>query len=94
VINVKVNLKLVKSPMENGAVEMEDDSTVKDLIRRLCNGGGKKLRKMLIDPRTNEIYSYYLVLVSGLSVRSLEDGMETKLKDNDEVAIIRLLLGG
>jgi hypothetical protein len=94
VINVKVKLKTVKNPMEDSTVEMGDDSTVNDLIRRLANGGGKKLRKMLIDPRTNEIYSYYMILVSGLTVRALEDGLETKLKDNDEVVIIRALVGG
>lgn len=49
---------------------------------------------MIIDPRTNEVYPYYLILVSGLSVRSLEDGLETKSKDNDVVAIIRPLMGG
>ena len=93
-INVKVKLTLIKKTMENGTLEIENDSTVKDLIRRLADGRGKKWKKMLIDPRTNEVYSYYLILVSGLPVRALEDGLETKLKDNDEVAIIPALVGG
>jgi molybdopterin converting factor small subunit len=93
-LKVKVKLKLIKNPLENGTVEMENDSTVKDLIRRLADRRGKKWRKMIIDPRTNEVYSYYLILVSGLPVRALEDGLETKLKDNDEVAIIHTFVGG
>lgn len=78
-----------------GVKEMEeeigDNTTVRELLEKLCEKMPGKFRNLIFDGR--EVSKNLIILVNRRGIREL-DGLETKLKDGDEVALLPPVSGG
>jgi len=63
-----------------------------DIINQFMKDYGKKLRKSFVDP-SGKLESHVVVLVNGRNYLFL-DGLNTKLKDGDQIVISPPLIGG
>jgi len=63
-----------------------------DIINQFMKEYGKKLRKSFVDPSGN-LESHVVILVNGRNYLFL-DGLNTKLKDGDQIVISAPLIGG
>jgi molybdopterin synthase sulfur carrier subunit len=63
-----------------------------DIINQFMKEYGKKLRKSFVDPSGN-LESHVVILVNGRNYLFL-DGLNTKLKDGDQIVISPPLSGG
>ncbi len=63
-----------------------------DIINQFMKEYGKKLRKSFVDPSGN-LESHIVILVNGRNYLFL-DGLNTKLKDGDQIVISPPLIGG
>ena len=67
-------------------------STVHDLLHALCTKYGPEFRRWIVDEYGN-FGGYCVVLVNGVDYREL-DGIETRLKSSDTIAIFPPVAGG
>jgi molybdopterin synthase sulfur carrier subunit len=73
-------------------IECGSGGTLKDLILQITREM-PKLNGSLLDQQNGESKSNALILVNGKEI-SVLDGLETKLKDRDEVVFIPVVHGG
>jgi len=71
--------------------EVEEGTTVKGLLERLSNKLPKRFRELVFEGQ--EVSRNVIILVNRRGIRELE-GLETKLKDGDEVALLPPVSGG
>ncbi|MEM2214056.1 MAG: ubiquitin-like small modifier protein 1 [Candidatus Nezhaarchaeales archaeon] len=71
--------------------EVEDGVTVRKLLEKLCEKMPKKFQNFIFNGR--EVSKNLIILVNRKGIREL-DGLETKLKDGDEVALLPPVSGG
>jgi len=74
-------------------IEIPDGSTVDDFLKYVKERWGVKLATRLFHPDSVEVLPYVRVMVNGQSIHFLE-GMETPLKEGDEVLILPPASGG
>jgi MoaD family protein len=76
-------------------MEFQDDKTVTVdvVLKRLAKRHGKRFVEYVYNRRKNEVKGFLQFLVNGRSTSTL-DGMETKLSDEDVLAIIPPVGGG
>ena len=97
---MKIHLRLYgvfRSAAGSDAVELElssDTPTVRSALAQLfarkdCGG----LSNLILDSQSSDARSSTLILVSGREIGALE-GLETKLKDDDEVSLLPVAHGG
>lgn len=72
-------------------VEVEDDTTIVDLIKKLSERLPQKFREFVFEG--HEVSKNIIILVNGKGISEL-DGLETKLKSGDEVALLPPVSGG
>jgi molybdopterin synthase sulfur carrier subunit len=87
-------LKL-KEALGGGDVEMDlpQGTTVAGLLDRMRERWGERLSPHLFDPASDLPLPHVRVMVNGQTIRFL-DGMETVLKEDDEVLLLPLVAGG
>lgn len=86
------NLKTILAVTEHRIFVEVKGLTVGHILESLTMQYGQQLRQELFDS-DGKIRSEYIILVNGRSIASLS-GLETKLKDEDVVAILPVLDGG
>jgi len=74
-------------------IEIPDGSTVDDFLKYVKERWGVELATRLFHPDSMEVLPYVRVMVNGQSIHFLE-GMETPLKEGDEVLILPPASGG
>ena len=67
-------------------------NTLNDIINQFMNEYGKRLRKSFVNP-SGMLESHVVILVNGRNYLFL-DGLNTKLKDGDQIVISPPLIGG
>jgi len=67
-------------------------NTLDDIINQFMNKYGKRLRKSFVNP-SGMLESHVVILVNGRNYLFL-DGLNTKLKDGDQIVISPPLIGG
>ncbi len=67
-------------------------NTLDDIINQFMNEYGKRLRKSFVNP-SGMLESHVVILVNGRNYLFL-DGLNTKLKDGDQIVISPPLIGG
>jgi molybdopterin converting factor small subunit len=76
----------VAEAFDQGQVQLANDRpTLRDLLKEVVQRSKGKVQ--VIDPETGEIDTEYFVLVNGRDIQCLERGLETELRDGDEVGI-------
>jgi len=71
--------------------EVEEGTTVRGLLERLSNKLPSRFRGLVFEGQ--EITKNLIILVNRRGIREL-DGLETKLKNSDEVALLPPVSGG
>lgn len=74
-------------------IELPKGSTMEDLLAFMKKMWGDKLTPHLIDPASGGILPHLRVMVNGQTIQYLQ-GMQTELKERDEVLILPLISGG
>ncbi len=75
-------------------VDVKPDGKLIDLVREVSNRVEKpEFKKLLFDPELDDPRPNNIILVNGREIASLK-GLETELRDGDEVVLIPLIHGG
>ena len=74
-------------------IEIPTGSTVGDFLRYIKKRWGDELAARLFHPDSVEVLPYVRIMVNGQTIEFLE-GMETPLKEGDEVLILPPASGG
>jgi molybdopterin converting factor small subunit len=75
------------------SIELEGDTDVNDLVKRLAETFKDKFSRRLIDPELGDPRVNSIILVNGRDTGVL-DGIQTKLNDGDLVTILSVSHGG
>lgn len=97
-MTICVNLKLLGtfqqlSGKKKLQIELEEPATVKKLIALLSGMFSSDFKQVLVDSQLNDPRSKALILVEGKEI-SVLNGLETTVKDNDEIILIPIVHGG
>jgi MoaD family protein len=74
-------------------IELPLGSTVGDFLAHLIERWGDELSNRLLNPDSGAVLPYVRIMVNGQTIEFLE-GMETPLKEGDEVLILPPASGG
>jgi len=74
-------------------IDLPQGSTADDFLTYMRGRWGDKLSARLFDPHTGAVLPYVRIMVNGQTIHFLE-GMQTPLKEGDEVLILPLVSGG
>jgi molybdopterin synthase sulfur carrier subunit len=77
-------------------IQMDDEviTTLNDLLVELCGQLDNDFEEMIFENGTNDLNQYVAVLVNGHHYSHIPEGLDTVLKDGDEVAIFPPIAGG
>jgi len=79
---------------ESFVLDMDAGKKIGELVNQLPElVGNEAFGRILIDPDLNDPRPNNVILVNGREISSL-NGLETELKDGDEVVVIPLVHGG
>jgi molybdopterin synthase sulfur carrier subunit len=73
-------------------LEFGKTASLKEVVRRIVEDQ-PKLRQALIDPELDDPRTNALILVNGKDI-SVLDGLDTMLKDGDELVFVPVVHGG
>ena len=74
-------------------IDLPHGSTVEDFLTYMKERWGDKLSARLFDPDSGAVLPYMQIMVNGQTIHYL-GGMETLLKEGDEVLILPPVSGG
>jgi molybdopterin synthase sulfur carrier subunit len=72
--------------------QIDDVNNVSDLINILLQKYGEKFKDLLLDTNGN-LRDYLKIMINGEDIRDI-DGLETTLKDGDQVVMFQTIAGG
>jgi len=70
-----------------------EQPTVRKVIQKLANSLSVETKRLLVDPELNDPRPNALILVNGKEISVLK-GLDTKIKEGDEVTLIPVSHGG
>jgi MoaD family protein len=80
---------------DEATLELEaEQATLRDALKMLCNQHGERFDSILFDPSSGEPRRSNLILLNGQPYINLGKGLDTELKDGDEIALSPVLAGG
>ena len=74
-------------------IDLPQGTTVKDFLNYMRERWGDKLSAHLLDPNSGAVLPYVRIMVNGQTIDYLQ-GVETPLKEGDEVLILPPVSGG
>ncbi len=94
---VNVNVKLmgvfrVFSGKDHLSLELENP-TVRKVVEKIAEYLPSESKRMLIDPELNDPRPNALILVNGKEINVLK-GLETPVKENDQIILLPVAHGG
>jgi len=95
-IHVKVKLLGVfrgLSGRDQLPIELKKPAVVREVIQKLVESFPPEFNRVLIDPELNDPRPNALILVNGKEVGVLK-GLETEVKEGDEIVLIPVSHGG
>ncbi|HSW38422.1 MAG TPA: MoaD/ThiS family protein [Acidobacteriota bacterium] len=75
------------------SIDLPDGSTVADVFSVMKERWGEKLTPQLFNQESGKINDHLRIMVNGQAIPYL-NGMETGLKEGDEVLILPMISGG
>lgn len=72
---------------------LEDKSSLRDLLERMVRKYGDRFKKEVYEPGIEDLKTDYVLTVNGVLMGQL-DGIETPLKDGDDVTLMSIIYGG
>jgi MoaD family protein len=96
-LSTKINIKLLGvlhgvSGTSKISLKLEKP-TVRKMMQTLADLLPKEAKKLLANPETNDPQPNMLILINGKEISALK-GLETEIKENDEVVLIPVSHGG
>lgn len=85
--------ELVGRKVEHIEFQNSREATVEKVLKRLSEIYGEDFVEYVFDGETGEVRSYLLLLVNGRSITVLDE-LETRLTDDDVLAILPPVGGG
>jgi len=87
-------LGIFKKAYGNGQtlIKIRKNEKLEDIIKKVSETS-PNLKRVLVDPELDSPLSNAVILVNGKEI-SLLNGLETKLKDKDEIVFIPVIHGG
>ena len=73
-------------------MDLEDESTIKNLFSKLFEKYGEDIKKLLIK-KTGDLNDQVVIMVNEKNIRSL-DNLDTKIHNNDEIIFLPAIAGG
>ncbi len=95
-MRVKVhNLGLVKTYTHRSQddLQLEENAPLSQLLDKLAATFGKPFNPEVYEPAKKEVKPTFVVMVNGVLIAQL-NGVETKLKNGDEIILMPLMTGG
>ena len=74
-------------------IDFPEESTIEDFLAYMKERWGDKLYPHLFNPENDTVHSHVRIMVNGQTIQYLQ-GMNTPLKDGDEILILPLASGG
>jgi len=74
-------------------VKLEEPSTVRKAIEKLTEAFSPEFKRALVDPELEDPRPNALILVNGKEISVLQ-GLETEVKDGDEIVLVPVSHGG
>ena len=74
-------------------IDLPHGATVEDFLTYMKERWGDRLSARLFDPDSGAVLPYVRIMVNGQTIQFLE-GMDTQLKEGDEVLILPPVSGG
>jgi molybdopterin synthase sulfur carrier subunit len=75
------------------SMDMQENSTLRELVQQLSGDEGTEFSKLLLDPATKALQPRVSILVNGRHCRFI-NGLETRLREGDLVDIMTAMSGG
>jgi len=96
-VNREVSIKLLgvfRKAYGNNVIKLKIERNVKlkEIIRKLADSS-ENLRRVLIDPELESPLPNAVILLNGRDISSLH-GLETQIKNGDEILLIPVVHGG
>jgi molybdopterin synthase sulfur carrier subunit len=83
---------LISSEREE-EVEISEGSSITDLLMVLSEKYGEPFKKAIFEKSGADVKSNYIITVNGYLLNQLK-GLDTKLKNNDNVTLLPVVSGG
>jgi molybdopterin synthase sulfur carrier subunit len=74
-------------------VEMKEEASVADLLNVLFEKYGEPFKKAVYEPKGKDVKTNYIITVNGYLLNQL-NGIQTKLKQGDDVILLPVVSGG
>ena len=74
-------------------LDLQEPATVKDVVAKLLDEFSGELETVLVDSQLDDPRPNALILVDGKEVSALQ-GLETKVKDGQEIVFLPMVHGG
>jgi len=96
-VKVKVeylgHIRNIIGSVRDEEIEIRENSSVTDLLMVLSEKYGAPFKKAVYEPKGTDVKSNYIITVNGYLLNQL-NGVETKLKNGDHVALLPVVSGG
>ena len=73
--------------------QIEKDTSLSELLDKLAGIYGEPFKKEIFEPGLKDVKMGFVVTVNGILIGQLE-GVETKLKEGDNIILMSLMSGG
>lgn len=87
------HLKNMLGSRREEEIEVEDGSSVSDLLIALSENHGESFKKAVYEAGGKDIKSNFIATVNGYLLNQL-NGVKTKLKNGDHVVLMPIVSGG
>ena len=74
-------------------VSLDEPATVNDLVLKITDAFSSDFKRVLVDSQLDDPRPNALILVGGKEISALQ-GLETKVKDSDEIVLVPMIHGG
>ncbi len=73
-------------------INMDQCETVEELLKKLCRMYGKKFEDKVFED--NQLSAEIIILLNGRHIAHYDEGIQTKLKQEDVISIFPVVAGG
>ena len=74
-------------------VKLDEPATVSDVVMKLTEAFSSDFKRVLVDSQLDDPRPNALILVGGKEISALQ-GLETEVKDADEIVLVPMVHGG
>jgi MoaD family protein len=87
------HIKNITENKREEEIETDENVTITDLLTHLSKKYGEPFKKAIYEPKGSDVKSNYIITVNGYLLNQL-NGLQTKLKKGDHVALLPIVSGG